>query len=398
MTRRDATTPAGSDAATPPAGADREPAAPPAGTQPRVALIDGGSFVLPYDHRVATALAGQGVGVDFHGSRTAYNAEFLDAIAALPGARVTSRRVSGTTASRLRGGVEYARLWLGVWRARRRYGAVNLQFSVLWPVELPFCGALGRRFVLTVHNPVPHGFAGQRHRPTAWLARLAARLVFVSTFSRNDFIARYGERFRAKSVVLPHDLLPLAPGLPRVPYVRWRAPEALVFWSTVKPYKGVDLFADLARSRTLRASSLGLEVVGAWDAALAPLRTELAGLGVTVVDRFLDGAELLALLARPVVFVLPYREASQSGALYTLLHHGCLFMCSDVGDLGDFMRRNGLESMLLADRSAAAVEACLARLAADPAAVLAAFAGAQAATAAAATAAMPLRAAYGLAA
>jgi hypothetical protein len=61
-----------------------------------------------------------------------------------------------------------------------------------------------------------------------------------------------------------------------------------------------------------------------------------------------------------------------------LLNHGRVFICSDVGDLGAFMRRYGLEGLLLKDRTAESVERCLAYLEANQAEVMAAFARAQA--------------------
>jgi len=343
----------------------------------KVALVDGGSFVLPYDYQVAETLSKQGIAVDFHGSRTRYNGEFLDAMRRLPGVSVFDHAVSGTVAPRWRGVLAYLALWLGVWRRRRSYDAINLQFSVLWPLELPFLRRLRHRLVFTVHNAVPHGFAGRRHPPTERIARLARTLVFVSRFSHDDFIARYGESFRERSRVLGIGLSPIAPGLAPVPFRPLGRPEALVYWSTVKPYKGVELFAELARSEAFRATGLGLEVYGTWARELHPLRDELRALGVRIEDGFLDSTRLLQLLSRPVVFVLPYREASQSGAMFSLLHHGCVFIAADVGDLGDFMRRFGLEALLVRERTAAAVAECLARLARDEPAIRAAFQAAQ---------------------
>jgi len=342
-----------------------------------VALVDGGSFVLPYDYQIVAALAAQGIAVDVFASRTRYNGELLEALRALAGVTVRDRAISGTVASRWRGGLAYLALLVDLWRRRRGYDVVNLQFSIFWPFELALLWPLRRKLAFTVHNPVPHGFAGRRHAPTAWLAGMARKLLFVSRFSHDDFIARYGERFRARSEVVVHGAAPVRPGLAPVPYAACGRPEALVYWSTVKPYKGVELFAELVRSPRIRASGLGLEIHGAWDATLEPLKRELASLGVVIDDRYLDPAELLALLARNVVFVLPYRDASQSGALYSLLHHGRLVICADSGDLGDFMRRFGLEAMLLKERSADAVADVLDRLRRDQPAIVAAFQAAQ---------------------
>jgi glycosyltransferase involved in cell wall biosynthesis len=326
----------------------------------RIAVVDGASFVLPYDHGLVDGLAALGHRVSFFASRSRYNPEFLDALRARAGVRVVDAAVSGSVAPRWRGVAAYLGLWWTLWRRRAAFDAVNLQFSVLWPLELPFLWLLRRRLVFTVHNAVPHGHSGRTHAPTRWIARLARRLVFVSESTRLEFLRRYGAGFAGKSVLLPHGLLPLRPGAAPVPYAN-AVPQAqaLVFWSTVKPYKGVELFAELARSADWQARGLPLEVWGRWDAAMAPLREELQALGVRVEDRYLDAAELQALFARPVVFVLPYHQASQSGALYTLLAQGCVFLCSDSGDLGDFLRSEGLPGLLLKDRSVGAVFAAL---------------------------------------
>ena len=347
----------------------------------RVAIVDGGSFVLAYDHALAETLAAAGIAVEFHGSRTRYNGEFLEAMKRVPGVTVHERALSRTVASRAKGVLGYLALWLGLWRRRRELDAINLQFSAAWLVELPFLWALRRKLVYTVHNAVPHDFAGRRHAPTERIARLAKTLVFVSRFSRDDFLARYGDEFRAKARLLGLGRMPVVPGLPPVPYRTAPPPEALVYWSTIKPYKGVELFAELARSSRIRAAGVGLEIHGQWAAELAPLKADLAGLGVKIVDAFLDVPALLSLLARNVVFLLPYREATQSGALFSLLHHGRVFLCSDVGDLGDFLRRFGLEALLLHERSADAVADALERLARDSAAIAAELQAAQDASA-----------------
>lgn len=352
------------------------PAQPAGGAE--VAVVDGASFVAPYVHGLASALAARGQAVAVFASHTRWNAEFLDALDGVPGVRLWRTRVSRSVAPRWRGVAAYARLLARVWSERSRFAAVNLQFSIVWPLEwllFALSPALRRRFVFTVHNAVPHGFAGRRHAPTARLAALARQLLFASDAVRADFVARYGSGFDAKAVVLRHGTLPAAPGLPASPYRAGRPVQALVFWGNVAPYKGVETFARLAR----RVDGLPLEVHGRWDASLAPLKHDLEAAGVQVHDRFLDGAALAALLARDVVFVLPYRAASQSGALYTLLHHGARFVCADTGDLGGLLRRHELEALLFPPGDDGAAVEALARLRRDDAAFTPRFAAAQAA-------------------
>jgi glycosyltransferase involved in cell wall biosynthesis len=320
-----------------------------------VALVDGGSFVLPYDHGLVGGLVRQGHAVTVFASRTRYNAEFLDDLRAMPGVTVVDRAVSGSVSSRVQGVRAYASLLLALWQQRRRFHTINLQFSVLWPLELPLWWLLRRQLVYTVHNAVPHGHVALQHAPTRRIATLARQVVFVSTATRDDFLRRYGESFRAKATVLPHGLLPLSPRYAVQPVRLCAQPQALVFWGTVKGYKGIELFAELARSAGWKQQGLPLEIHGRWDADLHTLRDELIAFGVRVEDRYLDAAAMRTLMARPVLFVLPYRDASQSGALYTLLHQGCTFACSDAGDLGAFLRRFHLQGLLLSGRSPAAV-------------------------------------------
>ncbi len=343
----------------------------------RIAIVDPGSFILPYDFQLVKALAEGGRGVDFYGSTTRYNGEFLDAMRGLPGVVVHARAISSSMTRRWQGAWAYLMQLATLLRHARRYATVNLQFSGFWPVEWLVFGLLRNKFVFTVHNAVPHGFAQARHGPTLRLARLARSLVFVSDATRDDFMRRYGEVFRAKSSVLQHGVLPVVPLAGVVPYSEQAPLRSLVFWSTVKPYKGVELFGELARSDAIGERGLSLAVYGAWADELRPLREELAGLGVAIHDEYLNTAQLLGLLEQDAIFLLPYQQASQSGALYALLNHGRLFICSDVGDLGAFMRRHGLEGLLLKDRSAASVLQCLAFLDAHRAAVAEAFNRAQ---------------------
>jgi glycosyltransferase involved in cell wall biosynthesis len=342
-----------------------------------IAVVDPGSFVLPYDYQLVKALAECGDGVDFYGSTTRYNGEFLEAMRSLPGVQVRARGISSSVAARWRGAWAYVSLLATLLWNARRYATVNLQFSGFWPVELLIFGLLRRKFVFTVHNAVPHGLAPAQHQPTRRLASLARSLVFVSESTRDDFMRRYGESFRAKASVLPHGLLPVVPQQGTTGYSVTMKPRSLVFWSTVRPYKGVELFGELARAGEIRRRDLSLAIYGAWAPELGGLRAELAGLGIAIHDDYLDHAQLQSLLVQDAVFLLPYQQASQSGALYSLLNHGRLFICADVGDLGAFMRRFGLQGLLLKDRSADSVVECLDFLDANRAAVALSFNRAQ---------------------
>jgi hypothetical protein len=210
------------------------------------------------------------------------------------------------------------------------------------------------------------------------MAALARTLLFVSEATRDDFLRRYGERFRAKAIVLPHGLLPIAPDVGRVDYAP-RA-EARGRWCSGAPsssYKGVELFAELARSpASARAAwPCASSAVGCRARAAAHGAPDARACKSTTATS--TATRSCSSLSENAVFLLPYRDASQSGALYALLNHGCLFVCADAGDLGAFMRRYGLEGLLLRERSAPAVLEALDHLAAHRDEVLAALREAQ---------------------
>ena len=348
----------------------------------RVALVDGGSFVLPYDYQLAETLSAQGIEVEFHGSRTRYNGELLEAMRRLPGVTVHDRALSRTVAPRWQGALGYLALWLGLWWRRRRFDAINLQFSAGWPLELPFLWALRRRLVFTVHNAVPHGFTGRAPR-----ADRADRPAGADPGLRQPVLARRLHRPLRRGLSRQVEAPGHRPHAGRARAAAGAVPAGaaargaglLEHGQAVQGRRAVRRAGALRR--VLRDAGIGLEIHGAWAPELAGLKAELAGLGVRIEDGFLDAPRLLQLLARNVVFLLPYREATQSGALFSLLHHGCVFLCTDVGDLGDFLRRFGLEALLLRERSADAVVDALERLQRDPAAIAAALQAAQDASA-----------------
>jgi glycosyltransferase involved in cell wall biosynthesis len=59
---------------------------------------------------------------------------------------------------------------------------------------------------------------------------------------------------------------------------------------------------------------------------------------VRFVERFVTEGEAAALFRRADLAVLPYREAEQSGVLYTALGFGVPLVLSDVGGFADIAR------------------------------------------------------------
>jgi glycosyltransferase involved in cell wall biosynthesis len=95
---------------------------------------------------------------------------------------------------------------------------------------------------------------------------------------------------------------------------------------------------------------------------MAPLRA-LAGERVRFVSRFVDDPELPAYFRRADLVVLPYRDADQSGVLYTALAFGKPLVLSDVGGFGEVGA-----GRLVPPGDEEALAAAIGELLADPAA------------------------------
>jgi hypothetical protein len=313
----------------------------------RVAIVDGGSFVLPYDYQLAETLAAPASRSSSTARAPATTASSSRRCGACPASTVHDAALSRTVAPRWRGVLGYLALWLGLWRRRREFDAINLQFSAAWPLELPFLLGPAEQAVFTV----PQRGAARLRRPSPCADR-ADRPARAHARLRQPLLARRLPRPLRRGVSRQARLFglgrtPVVPGLPPVPYRPAPPPEALVYWSTVKPYKGVELFAELARSQRIRDAGVGLEIHGAWAPELAALQ------GRARRPRRADRRRLSRRAGRCCASSRATSSSScrtarrRSRALFSLLHHGRVFLCSDVGDLGDFLRRFGLEALLL---------------------------------------------------
>ena len=103
----------------------------------------------------------------------------------------------------------------------------------------------------------------------------------------------------------------------------------ILFFGLLRPYKGIDTLLEAFR----RVEGAELWIVGNPRMDVEPLR-ELAAEApgrVRFLTRFVDDAEIPAIFRRADVVVLPYRDAEQSGVLYTGLAFGKPMVLSAVG-------------------------------------------------------------------
>jgi len=215
--------------------------------------------------------------------------------------------------------------------ADRTQLVVTLMPHVWDPLVSPLIRQAGVRHAVVIHDAEPH--PGDPHAYLhRWLLREAGTCDLVCTLSAAvaDRLAADALVPKSKIVTLFHpDLLygPRTAPQPLEPGQEFR----LLFLGRILPYKGLPVLVDAVRQLRGRGIPVKLGVFG--EGPLGSLADELRSLGAEIINRWLDDAEIAALLARFHVVMLPHTAASQSGVAATAFGSGLPVIATPVGGL-----------------------------------------------------------------
>jgi glycosyltransferase involved in cell wall biosynthesis len=238
------------------------------------------------------------------------------------------------------------------------------------PLDLLMATALHRagvRFAVVVHDADSHpgdGFPLQMMLQRE-LSRRADALVSLTSHVAERLTTQglVRERDGRKRLLVRSRLPPFVfgpmPPPPRAHGGRLR----LLSFGRLLPYKGLDLLAE-ALAALGPSAEIEVRVVGSGPES-ADL-TELRRLGVTVENRWVPEGELAELIAWADVMVLPYREASQSGAAAAAIAAGRWILATRVGGMQEQL--GGEAHVHFADPNAESVTQTIRALLATPAA------------------------------
>ncbi|HET7177179.1 MAG TPA: glycosyltransferase family 4 protein [Solirubrobacterales bacterium] len=333
----------------------------------KVQLVDPSAFTPPYDRALAAALARTGAEVELLTSRFLYGA-----VPEAEGYRVeerfyrrSARRGLGAPARRAFKLAEHVPDML---RLRRALDADVVHYQWL---TLPALDALllppKRPRVMTAHYALP---------PRPSRRRLAAAR---RVFGRMDAVVAHSEHGAARL----RDELGLDPGrvrvihhgafdyLTRLPREKPLPAElegaerpVILFFGLLRPYKGLDTLLEAFR----RVEGAELWIVGNPRMDVEPLRRAAAEAPgrVRLLTRFVEDAEVPAILRRADLLVLPYRDAEHSGVLYAGLAFAKPLLLSAVGGFPEVAATGA--ARLVPPEDPAALAAALAELIRDEAA------------------------------
>jgi len=312
----------------------------------KIAMIDPSLFTGRYDDSLCAALAGEGQAVTL----MARPMRETDAIRP-KGYRYDPfyfrlsermRAMAGEgRAFRLLKAAEYgAACAVGGLESVRRADVAHIQWLPLAPADRLMLRRLKGRVPLvhTVHNAdAYHADAGVQGRGYRALLDLFDALIVHGETTVAALVSQGVDAARIH--VIPHPPMQLAPAsaddLASVPDA---AVPRILFFGTMRPYKGIDILIDACFDLWRAGHCFELALAGKPFMLIEPLiaRVDAAGYGDRLLKDlgFLSEGRLSAHMERADIIAFPYRHIDSSGAFLSALHHGKAMATSDAGMFG----------------------------------------------------------------
>ena len=201
--------------------------------------------------------------------------------------------------------------------------------------------AFSGRYVLTIHNLLPHD------RRSFWLKgmfrltyAIAHNLVVHTRLMKDKLITDFGIRSE-RIAVMEHGIEPIE----EMPVVRPTARiederPCLLLFGSLSPYKGIDLLFD---ALDLLPTPVRLVVAGSgrnndFIAAIQARASRVRAVHDLRWDiRFIPESEMPALFLAADILVLPYKDIDQSGVLFQALRFGVPVVATRVGSMAHYI-------------------------------------------------------------
>ncbi|RVT41011.1 glycosyltransferase [Sphingobium algorifonticola] len=307
----------------------------------RVAMIDPSLFTGRYDDSLCAAIAAQGHAVTLLGRPLRATDALIPA-----GYRYTPRyfRLGERLRPLIGEGVSFRAIKAADYMIDCLIGSlpcadvVHYQWLPFAPADrhgLRRLRARGVPLVHTVHNATAyHGDAAvQGHGYMRLLAQFD-RLIVHGAATRDALVA--AEIAPERIGIVPHPPMRLAPATAqsRAQVPPPRAPRIL-FFGTIRPYKGLDLLIDACLRLWRDGATFELAIAGKPFVDMAAMLRPVHASGYA--DRlhcdlgFLGEDRLSAWMESADIMVFPYRHIDSSGAFLSALHHGKAMVCTATG-------------------------------------------------------------------
>jgi len=332
-----------------------------------IQLVDASAFTPPYDRALAAALARQGADVELLTSRFLYGPvpepegyrvrECFYRRSAARGLDAPARRVA-----------KLAEHLPDMLRLRSILSAdvVHYQWLTLPGLDAALLPPRRPR-VMTAHYVLP---PRPSRRQLSSARRAFGAMDAVVAHSEHgarrlrEVVGLPGERVRVIHHAAFDYLTRLPEERPLPPELQGAEEPVILFFGLLRPYKGIDTLLQAFR----RVEGAELWIAGNPRMEVEPLRrlADAAPGRVRFLTRFVEDAEIPAIMRRADLVVLPYRDVEHSGVLYSALAFGRPLVLSAVGGFPEVAE--GGAARLVPPEDPSALAAALAELVGDEAA------------------------------
>ena len=266
-------------------------------------------------------------------------------------------------------GVSWARVpgvLFRFWKDLRAWSPDLVHFNSGHLAYLPLVRRIHRMapIVYTMHDARVHFGEWRPYErfKIAPLLRHADLVILHSDLIRDQAVAEHGLTWE-KTAVIPCGLLRLP-----VPdeFTKEVTAHHLLMPGRIHAYKGYDVMLEALPRIAEAVPEVHLTIAGEGNIRPWRKRIEQHVERITVIQRFLPEDELVRLLMQTSVVVLPYVEASQSGAALLASACGKPVIASRVGSIPDVVEE-GKTGLLVAQGSATELAEAAVQLLRDPA-------------------------------
>jgi len=342
----------------------------------RIAIVDPSAYTPPYDHALCSALAAAGAKVELLTSRFAYGP--VPSPDGYKRREVFYRLSHRSSASGPRSKLalalklaEHVPDMLRCGRIVKDSDVVHFQWLTVQQLDRLLLPSV-RPLVLTSHDVMPREpRPGQLHAQRRLYDRFDA-IVVHSEEGKRRLVEELGVDEERVSVI-PHGIFDhLSPprdaretmaGAPRSNEGAPPRPNGpvILFFGLLRRYKGIDLLLSAWRMLSAEERRGGqLWIAGMPRMDLAELGLEDDALaardGVRLTPRFIGDEEIPSWFESADLVVLPYRQADQSGVLFTALAFGRPLLLSDVGGFGEIAKTGAARLVPAGDAKALAAQ------------------------------------------
>lgn len=214
----------------------------------------------------------------------------------------------------------------------------HFDYVFYWLVKL----LLKPKIIFTAHNVLPHNTGNRYKGIYRKMYRLVNHIIVHADATRQEIQQDFNVE-PDKISVIHHGTLKMSIDsneLKRQEAAlkqKYPTEGKIVFTSLGEqsPYKGIDLLVDIWQHTPELNKNENLQIIFAGKNVGIDVSLISGFKNVTIIDERISNEEYYFLLHQTDVYLLPYREISQSGALFTAMEEHIPMLVSDAGGLAE---------------------------------------------------------------